>query len=70
MRREVVESQIIHSVGYDQHRRVLEVEFRNGWIYEYDDVPETTYRGLMSADSHGKFLHKHIVDSFVTRRTK
>ncbi|MGX5691745.1 KTSC domain-containing protein [Dermacoccus abyssi] len=70
MLRQVVESQIIHSVGYDAASMLLEVQFRNGWVYRYDDVPEDVFRGLMSAPSHGKYLKRNIVDDYVTRRVR
>jgi hypothetical protein len=69
MLRQVVESQIIHSVGYNAASSMLEVRFRNGWTYEYDGVPEEVYRALMAAPSHGHYLKANIVDQYVTRRT-
>lgn len=68
--RQVVESQIIHSVGYAKEPGVLEVQFRNGWIYQYKDVPESVYLALMNAPSHGKYLKRHIVDVYVTHRVR
>lgn len=68
--RQVVESQIIHSVGYAGATRTLEVQFRNGWVYQYDDVPDTVHSELMNAPSHGKYLKRHIVDDYVTRRIR
>jgi hypothetical protein len=66
--RQVVSSQIIHTVGYDAMSSRLEVQFQNGWIYEYDDVPQSVHIALMTAPSHGRYLKRHIVDQFVTRR--
>lgn len=66
--RSVVESQIVLSVGYDEHSSVLEVQFRNGWIYQYDDVPKIVFQSLMSAPSHGRYLKRSIVDKYPTRR--
>lgn len=68
--RQVVESQIIKSIGYDKATAILEVEFRNGWVYEYDDVPKAIHRAFLDAPSHGKYLKRNIVDRFVTRRTR
>jgi hypothetical protein len=68
MLRQVVTSQIIHSVGYDTEARTLEVQFRNGWVYRYGDVPAEIHRALMAADSHGRYLKRNIVDKFVTTR--
>lgn len=69
-RRVGASSEIIASIGYERRSELLEVEFRNGWIYEYDAVPVDVYNGLMDADSHGHFLKPFIVDQFTTRRTR
>lgn len=50
----------IASIGYDSISQTLEVEFLNGLIYQYYDVPEALYEGLMAADSHGKYLNEYI----------
>lgn len=60
MDRKYVSSSNIASIGYDPMRMILEVEFLNGSIYQYYDVPEELYIGLMAASSHGKFLHEYI----------
>ncbi|MBO7494531.1 MAG: KTSC domain-containing protein [Bacteroidales bacterium] len=60
MDRKYVSSSNIASIGYDSISQILEVEFLNGAIYQYYDVPETLYDGLMSADSHGKYLNEYI----------
>ena len=70
MLRQVVESQIVASVGYDWKTQLLEVEFRNGWIYEYQEVPAVVHEELMAAASHGGYLKRMIVDRYVTHRLK
>ena len=55
-----VRSSALESVGYDQEQRVLEVEFTNGPVYQYFDVPPEVYRGLMAAESHGGYFHQHV----------
>lgn len=55
-----VSSSNIKSIGYDEKRNILEIAFHNRSIYRYYDVPEYLYEGLMTADSHGKFLHARI----------
>ena len=39
MKRVAVDSSSIASVGYDSKAYVLEIEFRNGGVYRYLDVP-------------------------------
>ncbi len=60
MQREPVDSSSMASVGYDARRRMLEVEFRNGGVYRYLDVPEDDYRALKEADSLGRHLNQEI----------
>lgn len=70
MDRESVSSSNLRSVGYDPTTRTMEVEFRNGSIYEYDDVPEHVYRDLMQASSKGSYFHESIRSSYRYRQLK
>lgn len=60
MRRITVSSSNLASVGYDVTSCILEVEFNNGSIYQYFDVPSHEHEGLMNADSHGKYFDANI----------
>lgn len=60
MERIPVSSSNIASIGYDNGAQILEVEFHNGAIYQYSEVPEWEYEGLMSASSKGTYLHSNI----------
>jgi len=60
MDRATVISSNIRSVGYDPTSSILEVEFNSGSIYQYLDVPESEYEGLMNADSKGRYLNRNI----------
>jgi hypothetical protein len=60
MRRRVVESASVRSVGYSTSSRTLEVEFVNGSVYQYFDVPQPTYAGLLAAPSIGNFVNTQI----------
>lgn len=60
MERQYVSSSHIASIGYDPENMVLEIEFLSGPVYQYYDVPQSIYDGLMAADSHGKFLAAYI----------
>ena len=50
-----VESTAIAAIGYSKRRHILEIEFANGAVYRYLDVPPAIYRGLMSAGSKARF---------------
>lgn len=55
-----VVSSNISSIGYNARRRILEIKFRDGSVYQYFEVPAKLHSGLMNASSHGKFLHYYI----------
>ena len=52
-----VTSTTMISVGYDFETRVLEIEFIDGAIYQYFDVPEELYQGLLNAESKGRYFN-------------
>ncbi len=60
MDRQTVSSSNIASIGYEENSETLEIEFLNGLVYQYFDVPKHVYDSLMSADSHGKYLAAEI----------
>jgi hypothetical protein len=60
MKRQSVESSNLASVGYNEEKQILEVEFKHGGVYQYFDVPENVYKELMNADSHGKYFSANI----------
>jgi hypothetical protein len=63
-----VESDMIKLVGYDAQSQLLEVVFNTGDRYRYVGVPATEYEGLMSAESIGQYMHKHIIDRYDCER--
>jgi hypothetical protein len=64
MNRQSVSSSNIASIGYDEDSQTLEVEFLNGGVYQYFDVPKNVYDGMMSASSHGQFLAQNIKGNY------
>jgi len=47
-------------VGYSKRQHILEIEFVNGAIYRYFDVPPAVYRELMSSESKARFYDSNI----------
>jgi KTSC domain len=58
--REPVQSSAIAKVGYSKRRHVLEIEFVNGAVYRYFDIPLSVHRHLMSAESKARFYDSNI----------
>lgn len=65
-----VDSSNIRSIGYDVQRQILEIEFTNGGIYQYDGVPKSVYDRFMSSPSKGRFFSAHIRDKYLTRKIR
>ena len=55
---------MLNWVGYDPRSQVLEVAFNTGDRYQYLEVPASEYEGLMSAESIGQYMHRHIIDHY------
>lgn len=64
MERYSVASSNISSVGYDESSQTLEVEFLNGSIYQYFNVPQNMYEQLMKEPSKGRFLNTYIKNAY------
>ena len=72
--REPVQSSAIAKVGYSKRRHILEIEFVNGAVYRYFDIPVSVHRDLMSAESKARFydskIRKHYRSVLVRQRQK
>ena len=69
MERTYVDSSMITSVGFDSTTCMLEVEFKkNGQVWQYFDVPESSYLEMRAASSIGKFFNANILKHFQESR--
>jgi hypothetical protein len=64
MIRAPVASSNIASIGYDPDSETLEIEFSNGSIYQYFNVPSSLNEQLMVAPSKGQFLNVYIRNAY------
>jgi hypothetical protein len=60
MHRNPVKSSNISSIGYDPVTCTLQVEFRNGGLFNYDGVTPDQHAEMMKADSIGRYFHAHV----------
>ncbi|BAY64549.1 hypothetical protein NIES22_46480 [Calothrix brevissima NIES-22] len=63
-----VSSSMAASIAYDSHEQTLQVEFKNGEVYEYFGVDEETWEDFSSADSIGSFYNDYIKGQFDCER--
>ncbi len=62
MQRQQVESSNLESIGHEE--QVLEIEFKDGSVYQYFDVPKDEHTNLMNAESHGKYFSANIKNKY------
>jgi len=60
MDRTQINSSNLAEAGYDAASSTLELMFVDGRVYQYFDVPEHVYSGLIAAASAGQFFHQQI----------
>ena len=70
MERKSIVSSNLSSIGYDLPSSILEVEFKNGSIYQYLGVPENVYKKLVTSPSIGSYLNKHIKNAYRFNQVK
>ena len=70
IKRSPVDSSALASVGYSRRLRALEIEFRNGAIYRYFDVPPSIYRALLNAPSKARFYDHNIRHKFLSAHVR
>jgi hypothetical protein len=60
------DSSAIHGAAYDPETQTLFLQFASGEkTYEYPNVPEHIFEGLLTADSKGRYYASYIRDQFI-----
>jgi hypothetical protein len=64
MQRTPLKSRAVISAGYDPEAELLELEFHNGRVYRYRNVPEGVYQFLLRTESKGGYVNRMIQDRY------
>jgi hypothetical protein len=65
MKRKPVKSSALKSVGYNEEKKLLEVEIlETGRVYQYKEVPLEEYMSFIEAPSLGIYYNKIIKDRY------
>ncbi len=56
MNRQFIDSEAFRAVGYDESTETLEIEFHDGDLYQYYNVPAVVHRDLLRAPSSGQYF--------------
>ena len=67
---QMVLSTEIEWIGYEQKNQMLQVEFIEGSVYQYHQVPETVYDEFLAAPSHGKYFEQSVKGQYEYRKIR
>ena len=55
-----LQSSLLSNVAYASSESILQLEFRDGAVYQFFDVPKEIYNRLLAAESKGNYFNRHI----------
>jgi len=64
MNRQKVKSSNIASIGYEEAKKTLVVEFIKSGCYSYSNVSKETYIAFVNAPSKGKYFFENIKGNY------
>ena len=64
MEMHIVNSSAISAVGYDMKTGRMKITFKQGRTYDFCNVPEDVFRGLLTASSKGSYYNSYIKDRY------
>ncbi len=59
-----VKSSNIKTIGYNQEHKLVRVEFNNGGIYDYKEVPQEIFEEFKKSESVGSYFSKNIRNNY------
>jgi hypothetical protein len=60
MERSPLASSSVASVGYDDATNVLEIEFKSGRIYQFEEVPRGVFDWLLRTPNKGSYVARMV----------
>jgi hypothetical protein len=64
MERSALTSSSVASAGYDEATSVLEIEFRSGRVYQFEEVPRGVFDWLLRTPNKGSYVARMINNKF------
>ena len=65
-----IKSSMFAAQAYDPNSRVLTVQFKNGAVHQYDDVPADKHFAFVGAASPGRYFNERIKGNHLGRKVK
>jgi hypothetical protein len=68
LERQPVKSRILRSMGYNDSTKILEIEFQNGLVYQFLEVPPKIYADLVRSAEIGKYFTDKVRTKFKSKQ--
>ena len=65
-----IESSMFSAHHYDPNSRVMTVQFKNGAVHQYSDVPADKHTAFTGNASPGRYFNERIKNNFASRKIK
>ena len=65
-----INSSMFSGQHYDPNSRVLTVQFKNGAIHQYEDLPIEKHEAFVGAASPGRYFNDRIKPNHIGRKVK
>ncbi len=65
-----MESTALVTVGYSKKLHALEIEFHDGSIYRYLEIPRDIYVAMLAAESKATYYNDHVRGKYHCLRVK
>jgi hypothetical protein len=59
-----VNSSMVYAIGYNPKSKTLEVVFKSGKVWVYEEVPKKVYQELLKSKSIGSYMRENIIDCY------
>lgn len=59
-----VTSSNVSKIGHDEDSKTLAVEFNDGSVYHYENVPKDVYDDILASKSVGKYIHSAVKGTY------
>lgn len=65
---DIVQSTNVGKIGYNPDAKVMTVEYKNGFVYSYDGVPQEIYNAAKESESIGSYISRNVKGRYETVR--
>lgn len=64
----IAQSSHLQSYEYEPDSQTLTIQFQNGTIYQYDQVPVNVFYSMVQSGGAGTYFHAKIRDQYPMRK--